>query len=373
MSHISIDTFKELDLEDYLNLSRNEFSKPSATVSSDINWKDSYVEKLLTNTDHVRWKHLDSPFGASLFVRLIKSTKTVGRVLLQPRPFYSKSQKYNVACDMDMLVLKSFRSPPSNFINLIKASDDLNQFDFVFHTANEITHKLYGRLLGFPNPFSLQSYGFPLRLSGALSKFTGHRFNFLDFLMAPFHWLISIVTSIVYLMAGTNISKQPISDLDLDNLFQKCLKNSGPMLDRTNKFLKWRFGDSSDWPGDLYRIDHKGKLIGYFVTRQVKLGALSHLVLMDFMLDTDAPFICKISWRLWLLRAAIKANADTLFTMVNPFNKMTSKYVAFPIIRIPEWFLPHATPIFIRAHGSKNKRFESDRSMHMTLGDLDYF
>jgi hypothetical protein len=298
---------------------------------------------------------------------------TVGRVLLQPRPFYSASQKYNVACDMDMLVDRDFRSPSSNFINLIKASDELPTFDFVYHTANEITRQLYERLLGFPNPFSLQSYGFPLRISGLLSALIGRRINALDWLLAPFHWIMQGTAFGFCQIAGTDISQQPMSDTELDELFKKCLHQSGSLLARTNEYLKWRFVDAVDFPSKIYRIDRKGQLIGFFVMRYLKLGELNHFILMDFLLDTHTPLICRIALRLWLIDAAIKAKTDTLFTMINPFNKMARKCIGYPLVRIPDKLLPHATPIFIRAYGHKNKHFETDQSIHLTLGDLDYF
>jgi hypothetical protein len=371
LSHISISKLKATDLDEFLKLSKLEFSNEVNSGQSDS--KNSYVESLLTNPDHISWKHLNSPFGASTFLRLVVANNTVGRILLQPRPLYTTSQKFNVACDMDMLVSREFRSPPSNFINLIKASDGISEFDFVYHTANEITHKLYGRLLGFPNPFSLQSYGIPLRIAGLFSALIGHRIDALDWLSAPFRWLMEVVAFIFCWLAGPTISQQSMSETELDTLFTKCLHQSGPLLARTNGYLKWRFGDEAGFPATVYRIDRKGQLIGFFVTRQFELGGLNHLVLMDFLLDSDTPMFTRLALRLWLIRLAIKVKADTLFTMVNSLNTMAKKFISLPLVRIPDKLLPHATPIFIRAYGHRNKHFESNQSMHITLGDLDYF
>ncbi len=371
LAHISASKFTVTDLDDFLKLSKLEFS--DAVNSGQLDSKNAYVESLSTNPDHISWKHLNSPFGASTFLRLVSANNTVGRVLLQPRPLYTTLQKYNVACDMDMLVSRKFRSPPSNFINLIKASDGMSDFDFVYHTANEITHKLYGRLLGFPNPFSLQSYGLPLRIAGLFSAFIGYRIDTLDWLTAPFRWLLDAAAFIFHWLAGPEISQDSMSDTELDTLFKKCLHQSGPLLARTNEYLKWRFGDEADFPATVYRININEQLIGFFVTRQFELGGLNHLVLMDFLLDCDTPVITRLAIRLWLIRLAIKVNADTLFTMINSFNTMAKKFIGLPLVRIPDGLLPHATPIFIRAYGYQNKHFESNQSIHITLGDLDYF
>ena len=370
---ISAAVFKEADLEDYLGLSRQEFSEAVPVETDQANWKNSYVESLLTNPDHIRWKHLNSPFGASTFVRAVSFGKTVGRVLLQPRTFYSATQKYQVACAMDMLVLRRFRSPSSNFINLIKASDGMPNFDFVYHTANEITHGLYGRLLRFPNPFSLDSYGFPLRIAGLLSSVTRRRINAIDWLTAPFRWLVGVLALAFKALAQLDISQQPISDEQLESLFQNCLRQSGPLLARTNEYLKWRFGDVSNCPGEIFRIDRKGQLIGYIVTRQVEMEGLKHLVLMDFLLEPDTTFRSQFALRLWLLRSAITVKVDTFFTMVNSCNPMAHKFIGFPLMRIPDKVLPHATPIFIRRFHDQKGEFKTDSSLHFTLADLDYF
>jgi len=95
--------------------------------------------------------------------------------------------------------------------------------------------------------------------------------------------------------------------------------------------------------------------------------------LMDFLLDSDTSVITRLALRLWLIRLAIKVNADTLFTMVNSFNTMAKKFIGLPLVHIPDRLLPHATPIFIRAYGYQNKDFESNQTIHITLGDLDYF
>jgi hypothetical protein len=96
-------------------------------------------------------------------------------------------------------------------------------------------------------------------------------------------------------------------------------------------------------------------------------------VLVEFLLDTTAPLSVRIALRLWLIRAAIRAKADTVFTMANPLSKMAAKFVGLPLLQIPDRVLPHATPIFVRAQNEQSKHFEADRSIHLTLGDLDFF
>jgi hypothetical protein len=64
---------------------------------------------------------------------------------------------------------------------------------------------------------------------------------------------------------------------------------------------------------------------------------------------------------------------DAIFTMVNPHSMISRKCVGFPFVKIPDKLLPHASPIYMRPRTDEHKEFKTDKSIHMTLGDLDYF
>lgn len=356
MAQISVKTFAEIDLEDFLALSQLEYG---ATVSS--------------NATHIRWKHLDSQLGASLYVNLAEIDRVVGCALIQSRSLRTASKVFNLGQVMDLLIDKGHRSTPINFINITKACGNIENFDLVFHTSNERSFPLYSKLFRFANPFSLKAYGFPVRLAGVLKSILGLRIDAIDWLTAPFRWLFVLIAYAVNSVARLEISQRAMSDEELEAICTKCLHQSGSHLARTNTFLKWRFVDAPLWPATVYRIDRKERFLGYVVTRKMELGGLNHLVLMDFILDPDTQFFVRIALRLWLIRQAIISQADTLFTIVNPFSIIASTCVGFPFISISDRLLPHATPIFMRARSDDNKELESDRSIHMTLADLDYF
>lgn len=356
MAQISVKTFEEADLKGYLVLSQLEYG---ATASSDAN--------------HTRWKHVDSQFGASLYVNLAEADCVVGRALIQPRSLRIQSKVFSLGQVMDLLIDKNHRSTPINFINLTKTCGTIENFDLVFHTSNERSFPLYSKLFRFANPFSLKAYGFPVRIAGMLSSILGRRIDALDWLVAPFHWLLGVGACVFSAMAKLDISERAMNDDELEAVCTKCLRQSGSHLVRTNAFLKWRFVDAPLWPATIYRVDCKREFLGYVVTREMKLDGLNHLVLMDFMLAPDTPLLARIALRLWLIRQAVKLKADSFFTMVNPFSIIAHTCVGFPFINIPDSLLPHATPIFMRSRTDNNKELESNRSIHMTLADLDYF
>lgn len=357
MSQLSVEIFSESDLEGYLKMSKSEYGTAAST----------------TEPNHIRWKHLNSPFGASSYVGLVEKDQVVGRALVQPRPLYMGLKIFNVASVMDLLIDREYRSTPANFLNLTKACGKIARFDLIFHTSNERTYPLYSRLLQFANPFSLQAYGFPVRFAGAFASILGRRIETIDWFTAPLRWLLESIAYVVNSLAKLDITQRAMSDDELEKLCTKCLHKSIPHLARTNAFLKWRFSDTELWPATIYRIDKKEKFLGYVVTRQVNLGDMNHLVLMDFVLDPDTPTFIQFALRLWLIHKAITSKSDTLFTMVNSLSAIARQCVGFPLIAIPDKLLPHATPIFMRACSDETKELEVEQSIHFTLADLDYF
>lgn len=356
MAQISVKTFAETDLTDFLKMSQLEYG-PSAS----------------TDSEHIRWKHLASPFGVSSSVNLIEAEQIVGRALIQPRILCTASKMLNVASVMDLLIDREHRTTPSNFMQITKASGAVANFDLVYHTSNDRTFQLYSKLFRFPNPFTLRAYGFPVRFAGVLTSIIGRRLDAIDWITAPLRWLLGVTACAAMAVTRLDISERAISDDELDALSAKCLRQSGPHLARTNAFLKWRFADAPLWHATVHRIDRQGRFMGYVVTRKVELDGLTHLVLMDFLIDVDTPLLVRIALRLYLIRKTITSKADALFTLVNSCSAVARACVGFPLVSVPDKLLPHATPIFVRARGDDYKELETDSAIHLTLADLDYF
>lgn len=355
MPTISAAPFTETDMENFLEMSRSE-----------------YKTSVANNFQHIRWKHLNSPFGASTYVRLSSSGRLIGRAMLQPRPLCLPLQKLRAACVTDIIIDREFRSPPTNFINVAKASGNVKGFDLVYHTSNNRTHPLYSKLLHFPNPFSLRAYAFPLRLSAVPAVIFGRRFAFMDWFTAPLRWFLGSIADAVGHITGLDVSLGTPSDVELEELSRKCLQHSVPLFARTNAFLKWRFSDSPLSPAMTYRVERKGRFIGYLATCKLELAGLSNFVLKDFVVEPGASWSVRVALRLWLMRKAMASKADTLFTMVNSYSSIARICAGFPLIRVPDRLLPQATPIFVRCqNGSKDT--ETDKSIHLTLADIDYF
>jgi hypothetical protein len=348
--------FEDADLEEFLALSRSEYSNSVATHAT-----------------HNLWKHGRSPFGASRYLRLIASGKTVGRAMLWPRLLHAGTQKIAVACVTDVLIERGFRSPPSNFIALTGACAEIPQFDAVYHTSNRRSDALYRKLLRLPMPFSLRGYGLPLRIAGFLRGVFGRRIELLDYLTAPFRWLLGAISTAMMSMAKVTVSSDPVDDDALTALCKRCALESGPLLERSNAYLKWRFEDAPLWAAKVHRVEHKRRFVGYIAARKFELHGVHFLVLMDFVLDPDLNSIAQIAVRMWLVKDAIDCGADAVFTMINPYNGVARKCAGLPLIRVPERLLPQKAPVFFRSRSERSRSLERERAVHLTLADLDYF
>lgn len=356
MVELSDKTFEDADLEEFLELSRSE-----------------YRTSVATDATHNLWKHGRSPFGASRYLRLVAAGKTVGRAMLWPRAMHAGTEKFAVACVTDVLIKREFRSPPSNFIALTEACAEIPQFEAVYHTSNRRSDVLYRKLLRLPMPFSLRGYGLPLRIAGFLSRVFGTRIDFLDYLIAPFRWLLGAISTALMSLAKVTVSSGPVDEEALTALCKRCALESGPLLERSSAYLKWRFGDAPLWAAKVHRVEHRRRFVGYMAARKLELHGVHFLVLMDFVLDPNLNPIAQIAVRMWLVKEAMDCGADAVFTMINPYNRVARKCAGLPLIRVPERLLPQKAPVFFRSRSERSRSLERERAIHLTLADLDYF
>ena len=355
LATIEVELFAKHHLGAFLELSHSEYG-PSAAA----------------NIGHITWKHLGSPHGASTYVRLVANGKTVGRALLQPTSVLTESGRFSIASVTDILIDPKFRSPPSNFTSLMRASADVSAFSSVYHTSNRRTDPLYRKLFRFPKPLSLRGYGFPIRLANIVSRIAGPRLQALDWLMSPLRPLVALVANVGLTVTRLNVSERLPDDDTLSRLLLRSLRQSGPLLARSRAFLKWRFIDAPVFAATVYCIERGGKCLGYVATRTVGFDGLTVLVIVDFLLDPALTLLDRFTVRSWIIRRAMTLNVDALLTMANPRSRAALIAVGFPFLRIPDRYLPHETPIFLRSRGSENRFLETAESLHLTLTDLDY-
>lgn len=355
MAEISVRKFNIEDLDRYIEMSKSEYGNQQTT----------------SNKEHIRWKHLESPFGPSDYATVVKDGKIWGRALIQQRPVESKEKIIPAGTVADVLLDRSYRTTPVHFMNLTKACD--KEAGLLIHTANEKTNLLYKKVFKFPTPFSLKAYGFPVKLTGFLNKFLGINLSLLEWLLNPCRWVLLALSKLFTKISRLKISSNPITPDELKEFINRISTKNVKMFTRNSEYLKWRYADAPIWKSEVFRIDCSNQFYGYMVTRKIELDNLNYLVLMDYVVDPTISNTKKFTLRFWLIKQAIEKKLDGFFTMVNQHSPIALTCVGFPFVAIPDQHLPHSTPIFIRTNNNDLKENETSKLFHITLGDLDYF
>lgn len=327
----------------------------------------------VTDADHVRCKHLQTPYGPSTAMNLECAGKVVGRAMLQPRLIHLSGKRVPVAFVSDTLIHPDFRRPASNFITLMQSIKKAQDFPLVFHTSNNITEDIYKKLLKFKLPFSLTAFGFLLNLRKAAFKVLKFDSPLFDLFSIPYRYLVLLLCRTAAIFFDFKITTEKPDDTCFDEFCQKeAIKNDCEMV-RDTQFLKWRYLQSPLWQAKILYLHKDSQLCGYVVLRNVVLEGMKFTVVMDFALNETVNTLQLLFLRCSIIRMALNHGDDMVFTMLNPLSRASKNFIGFPWVKIPEGYLPHRTPIFIHVNDPAIANLENQSSIHLTLGDLDYF
>lgn len=340
-----------------------EFAKLSRVEYGDL--------PAVTSKDHLNWKHLNGPFGASTALHLKDGDKIVGRTILQPRTFQLSDKKIKAAFVTDALVHPSYRRPVSNFLSLTLAIKEAKDFDVIFHSSNEKTENIYKKILRFSNPFSLQGFGLPLKLGKLFPEKFYLRNIFLKLMGAPYRLTLEAFLYLVRKFITVNLSEK--CPQDFDEFCQKECQKNNFLTVRNQEILQWRFRDAPLWKAGVSHVYGQEKYFGYIVWRQLELSGCSFFVIMDFLLNDELSKLRAFALRCLLIKKAMLSDADIIFTLLNPRTKLSKKFLGLPFVGVPDKFLPHATPIFVHANNPSLMAMEQETALHLTLSDIDYF
>jgi hypothetical protein len=327
----------------------------------------------VTNPDHVRCKHLQTPYGPSTAMNLECVDEVVGRAILQPRLLCLSGKQVPAAFVSDVLVHPEFRRPVSNFISLMQSIKKAQNFPLVLHTSNNTTESIYKKLLKFKWPFSLSTFGFPLNLRKATFKVLKFDSLLFELFATPYRYLILLLCKTATIFFDFKLTTDKPDDTCFDEFFQKeAIKNDCEMV-RDTQFLKWRYSQSPLWQAKILYLYKDSQLCGYVVLRNVELEGMKFTVVMDFALNDTVNTIQRLCLRWSIIHIALSHGDDMVFTLLNPLSRASKKFIGFPWVKIPERFMPHKTPIFLHINDPSRVTLENLLNIHLTLGDLDYF
>lgn len=334
--------------------------------------KKEYSNQETTSSKHICWKHCSSPFGKSTYVNIKYKNKIIGRTLLQPKKFRIGLKNYKVALVTDLLIDPKYRFPPTNFIKLTKACENTGSFDFIYHTSNNITEKFYKKLFKFPQPINMSGYGFPIKISNFINKKIGIKFKPLDLMLFIPLKINYLLLKAISIKTEVNIVKKVPSNREIKNLISQGVANQCPFFFKNQDILRWRLEKAPLWQATVYSINKGKKNYGYFSARIVNIGTIKFYTIIDFIYSDKLTKLELFKIKLMQFKMAKKSGSDALFTMLNGKSELGAHAIGYPFLKIPDFMLPHNTPIFVRPI-PKSIPSNVISGTHITLADLDYF
>jgi len=333
-----------------------------------------YSSQEVTSVDHLRWKHLESPYGPSTSVSLRNERDDlVGRSFIQPRTFcVTPSTSCSGATITDLVIMPEERNAAS-LIGMTRAIKSPDGVDVVIHTSNDVSDLIYRKLFKFPIAFTLVATGLPVRVSNILKPYLKNPIliQVAELLISPWRWLLRACALVMSAVSGVRFAAKP-TDSVMSEIFEEYRQHAGAHFERSQRFIDWRFSTGLIFNGEIEWVWNRGQCLGYVAFKRVALGGLEVFVILDVVLRRRLALKEAIALKFLATRLAIQGSCDAVFTLVNIKNPALKWLQGFPFLRIPDRHLPHPTPIFIHT-SNKCRSLEGRADLFFTLADLDYF
>lgn len=325
-----------------------------------------YAGQLSSDRQHLVWKFQENPAGAAIGHNLYSDGRLIGRLVFQPRSFFTPTGTKKAAYLVDLLIDPRYRSF-GTFARLVsRVGSLLSRFDFLYVTPNSTSMELYAKVLRWPELEEMSGVAFPTRLTWMSPKGRG---RFVWPIVAAgsvlWTWLVKRASN---LLGKVEIVEKMPTDEEVQRLLERVKRYSGMIGSRDAGFLHWRFSRRS-------RIDYRvrcimscGRLVGYYVLRKMPYNGKTVTMLVDCVLDPDLPGsrLRNIRWR--LIRESLEDESDFIFGLFGVRNDLLQRLCKFPLLVVPRKLLPQAVRVFFHS------RHEVDHKRpFMTIADLDVF
>jgi hypothetical protein len=255
----------------------------------------------------------------------------------------------------------------------MKSIKEAQNFPLVFHTSNNVTEDIYNKILRFKCLFSLSAFGFLLNIRKVVFKLLNFDSPLFELLSIPYKYFVLILCRAVATFANFKMSTEVPENTYFNEFCRKqAIKNDFELV-RDSDFLKWRFLQSPLWQAKILYFYKDSKLCGYMVLRTVEIEGMKFTVVMDFSLNETVNTTQLFCLRCAIIRMALTHGDDMVFTLLNPLSRASKSFIGFPWIKIPEGYMPQRTPMFVHVNDPAMVNLENQSSIHVTLGDLDYF
>lgn len=356
MKTISLELFDQAKIPEHINVGASVYSSPE-----------------VVNVDHLRWKHLDGPYGPSLSVSLRGDAGVlVGRSFIQARTFWvTPSASCRGATVTDLVIAPAERNAAA-LISMTRAIKTPAGVDVVVHTSNDSSDLIYRKLFKFRVIFTLVATGLPLRIANVLKPyFADSLIKVVEFLISPWRWALHASALFMEFISGVGFAAEPTAHV-MNEVFDEHRQHVGAHFERNRRFLAWRFSEGPIFNGEVKWVWNRGECLGYLAFKQVTLGGLTMFVILDAVLRRRLTRKEAIALKFSIAGLGIQHSCDAVFSLVNIENSALKWLKGFPFFSIPDRHLPHPTPIFIHA-SAEYPALEKQSDLFFTLADLDYF
>lgn len=330
--------FKEKDLNNFASLTKENYSS----------------NHFLTDKNIIAHKYLDYPYQSTFISTLSDNEKVQGRICYVNNEIIYNKKKLSALTPQDFVINKKYRSPFTNIIKLINIPKRIQEKEFVIHTGNENSNKLYDQILKYPKYFKIE-----------VSLILLNPFFFIK-KAKLFRKVITKFYSIILYNRDKKIKfkKEKLTNNDL-----KKLNNWYPEIPRfirTEEFFHWRLANIKF---DNIKIYQDEKLKGYFILAHLEYKNKKMSLIFDYFVNKT---ITKHEMRSVIFEIVKLAQGKSDFIFLSGNNKscIYNKIKLFPFIKIPRKFLPHSSYFYGR---KSNKSIKKIEFFHHTLIDQDWF
>lgn len=329
-----------------------------------------YVTEDVTDPRHVAWKHLHTPTGQSLAMRLLAEEQPVGRIVMQKHRFLVDGVEVVGGNPIDLLIDAEHRSM-QRFVALYRAMRKVDELAFVYHTSNPTTDPLYRTLLKLEVMTRLDGFAVPVRPSKPLARRVKKSPWFFRVLDPIAGGLLALARILVAPFPGVRCVLELPADSEIDATMSRFAERQAVVQIRDAKFVHWRFLSDPVRPHDLLAVRRHGRLVGYVALRHVELFELRFTVIVDVALAEPLNLLNRLALTFELCRRARRAGSDLLFGMANVANPDLAAFFRFPFLGVPDDAMPQATPVFIHPFDDAGRSVASHRDAYLSLADFD--
>ncbi|HUB00954.1 MAG TPA: hypothetical protein VMA34_21665 [Terracidiphilus sp.] len=341
-------------IEPYMRLSRAEYGDQAA----------------VSQANHLRWKFVENPQGASVGIHLYSSGELVARMVALTRQFIQQGTIYKAAHIVDFLVHPKERGMNS-LLQLVVGLKQLSGFDFLLIMApNPAGAAVWEKFVKMPAYFNLDVAVAPLRPASLLDS-TGKLHS--GALAPVFDWpWRQLVGAAVRVGGHAGRLKVETAWPEPDEMEQMFAGDWGDRIVglRSAKFLEWRYRRSPLFRYNVNFLRDNGALSGYIVTRRTVYDGIDCLFMVDAF---GLPQLTSALWRAASrseISQAAKGGTEMAMILGNTAWGPMSAVNGMPFVSVPLRFLPRKTAVYAQWVTPPGFDIQRD-NFYLTLGDSD--